>query len=459
MVLEKLPPHDVPAEEAVLASLLVDPDAMVRVVSTLKPQDFFREKHGRVYDACLSLFDRNEAINEITVAHELARREQLEDVGGLSFLSQIVAELPTTIGVEFNAGIIRRDSLYRQLISVATQIARWGYDGGPDFEDVINRAENMLLALRMGEEVRDFVHIRALLSDYLSQDVSEAHAQLNSVRSGFVDLDTLLGGFKRSDLAIVAARPGMGKTSLGLSIARNAARAQGAKVAIFSVEMSAEQLVQRLLAAESGVDSTRLRLGEQTDREERLIIRATGVLSELDIFFDDTPALHVAELRAKARRLQMERGLNLIIIDYLQLLHGAAGGRGENRVQEVSYISRSLKELARELEVPVIATAQLSRSVEGRTPPKPVLSDLRESGSIEQDADVVMFIYREEYYQQRDEWMEEHPEEAQGAYPKGLCELVVAKHRNGPTGSVFVRFKKQTTKFEDLLLRAEEDGR
>ncbi|MPZ23423.1 MAG: AAA family ATPase, partial [Dehalococcoidia bacterium] len=271
-----------------------------------------------------------------------------------------------------------------------------------------------------------------------------------------MDLDSLLGGLRRSDLAILAARPSLGKSSLALNIARNAAVHERARVAVFSLEMASEHLAQRLLSAESGVDSARLRLGSVSEAEERRISNSMGVLSDADIFFDDTSVLYVSEMRAKARRLALERGLDLIIIDYLQLMHGGTGSsdRGqENRVQEISYISRSLKQLARDLDVPILACAQLSRAVEVRPNHIPMLSDLRESGSIEQDADVVMFIYREEKYVSKDDWEKEHPDASGQEYPAGVAQIIVAKHRNGPTGKVTLRFREKVSRFEDFLVR------
>lgn len=457
MVAEKLPPHDVEAEEAVVASLLVDTEAVYHVAPILKRDDFFREKNAWAYEACLALFDRNEAINQVTVAHELARRERLDEVGGAAYLSRLVAELPTAVGVEHYAQIVKRDAVYRQLVQRSAQIAQLAYQGGPDLEGALSRAEGLILTLRGGERLRDFVHIRDILGDYWEQAGAEADGPRfqGHVLMGFEDLDTLLGGLKRSDLIILAARPSLGKTSLGLNVARNAAvdQQKPKRVAIFSLEMAAGQLAQRLLASESGVDSTRLRLGEHTEREERRIMHALGTLAQTEIYVDDTPVLTVTEIRGKAIRLYREKGLDLVIVDYLQLIHGA--GRADNRVQEISYISRSLKELARELNVPVIAVSQLSRAPEMRTPHIPQLSDLRESGSIEQDADVVMFIYREDVYVGREQWQVSHPEAAGDAYPAGIAQIIIAKHRNGPTGTVHLRFLQRIAKFESLLVREE----
>jgi replicative DNA helicase len=454
VVAERLPPFDVEAEEAVLASLLVDEDAIYRVHGVLRSEQFYREQNRWTYEACLALWERNETINQVTVAHELARRGKLEEVGGPSFLSRIVIDLPTPIGVEHYAGIVHRDWVYNQLIGACSQILGMAYQGGPDLDAVLGRAEGMILALRGGDQFRDFVHIRQLLEEYLEAPGVDAVGAnlLGQVRTGFVDLDTLLGGLKRSDLILVAARPGLGKTSLALNMARNAAIGQGARVAIFSLEMSAEQLAQRLLASESGVDSTRLRLGEHTEAEERRIMHAMGLLADKEIYIDDSAVQRVVEIRAKARRLHAEKGLDLIIVDYLQLVHGTSS-RNDSRVAEVSDISRALKELARELDVPVLACSQLSRAPEQRPSHIPMLSDLRESGSLEQDADVVIFIYREDTYVNEDEWERLHPSQP---FPEGKAQVIIAKHRNGPTGVIDLRFRKRLTRFEDWQSREPE---
>ncbi len=452
MLTDRLPPHDIEAEEAVIASILVDTEAVYKVTPILQPDDFFREKNAWAYDACLSLSERNEAIDQVTVGHELARRDRLEEMGGLAYLSRLVTELPTPVGVEHYARIVKRDSVYRRLIEVASRIAQMGYAGGPELDDTLARAETMLLSLRTGERLSDFVHIRDVLDGFWEgPGIESLRGGLEgNVRTGFMDLDTLLGGLKRSDLTILAARPSLGKTSLGLNIARNAAVGQNAKVAIFSLEMAAEQLAQRLLASESGVDSTRLRLGLHTEAEERRVMNALGVLAAADIYVDDSAVLRMPEIRGKALRLSRDRGLDLVIIDYLQLIHGTE--RGDNRVQEISYISRGLKELARELDVPVIAVSQLSRAPELRSPHIPMLSDLRESGSIEQDADLVVFIYREEMYVRKEEW----EKNSASPYPAGDAQIIVAKNRNGPTGTVHLRFRHNIARFENLLVREEE---
>jgi replicative DNA helicase len=456
IAVEKLPPHDIDAEEAVIASLLVDGEAIFKVAPILRPEDFFREKNVWAYDACLTLWERGEAINQITLAHELARRGRLEELGGVAYLSQLVTELPTPLGVEYYAQIVQRDAVYRRLIDAAGKITQLGYQGGADLGATLSRAEGLLATVRGEKLVSDFVHIRELLERHVEAAEGEGvEAAAGHIRSGFMDLDTLLGGLKRADLVILAARPSLGKTSLALNIARNAAVGQQFTVAIFSLETAGEQLAQRLLAAESNVDSTRLRLGTHSEAEERRIMQAIGVLADANIFVDDSAVLRMPEMRGKAWRLSREHRLDLVIIDYLQLMHG--GVFAENRVQEISYISRSLKELARELNVPVIAVSQLSRAVEARATHIPMLSDLRESGSIEQDADVVLFIYREDAYVRKDEWQRMHPDRPGDSYPAGIIQIIVAKHRNGPTGTIHLRFREKVARFEDLLVQEPED--
>ncbi len=457
MVLDQAPPSNPEAEATVIASLLVDAEAISRVAAFLQPRDFLQERHAWMYEGALALWDRNEAINQVTLAHELVRRDRLEEAGGHAYLSQLVADLPTTVGVEYSGKIVQRDATYRRLIEAAGTIARIGYEAGPNLPDALGRAESLLLALRGGERLRDFVSLRDLLESFLGPPSDEDERRLTDVaRSGFADLDALLTGFKRSDLVVMAARPSVGKSALALSMARNLALAQGGKVAFFSLEMSAEQIAARLVSAESEVESQRLPWGHHTEVEEGRISRAIGNLSRAEIYIDDTPGSTVAELRAKARRLDSEVGLDLIVVDHMQLVHVSVGmGADVNRVAEMSYISRSLKELARELETPVLALSQLSRAVESRQPHIPLLSDLRESGSIEQDADVVFFIYREDMYVQQDDWEDLHPDEPE-MYPSGVAQLIIAKHRNGPTGVVHLRFRKNIAKFEDLLVRSEE---
>jgi replicative DNA helicase len=453
-----LPPHDVSAEEAVIAALLLDEDAYPRVLPIVQPQDFFREQNGWIYEACLALAERGDAITLPTVAHELERQGRLDPAGGEPYLAEIAGKYFTAVGVEAHARIVARDSLYRRLIAAAGQIAQLAYEGGPDIGRVLSQAESLLLGIRTAEAAGDFKRLRDLLDEFLETPSEDEDGELaHSVRTGFMDLDELLaGGYKRGDLVILAARTGVGKTSLMLNFARNAAIGQHGTVALFSLEMGGEQLAMRMLSAEAGVEMARLRLGRHTEREEAQVMHAHGILGGAAIYIDDSAVLSVPEIRAKCRRLQAEHGLDLVIVDYLQLLHGA--GRSDTRANEISQISRALKELAREVNVPVVAAAQLSRAVETRTPHIPMLSDLRESGSIEQDADIVMFIYREDVYLRPEDWQAQHPDEPGGAHPSGLAQIIVAKHRNGPTGTVTVRFVERTASFQDLLLRPEPAG-
>ncbi|MFL2647051.1 MAG: replicative DNA helicase [Dehalococcoidia bacterium] len=447
-----LPPHDISAEEAVIAALLLDNDAHARIVPIIQPNDFFREHNGWIYEVCLQLADRNETITIPTVAHELLRLERLEIVGGETYLQEIAGKYFTAIGVESHARIIARDALYRRLMQTAGQIAQLANAGGSDVSHVIRESEALLLNLRSAEASGDFRRLRELLDDFLEVPSDEEEIE-TVIRSGFMDLDELLGGFKRGDLVVLAARTGVGKTSLMLNFARNAAIGSQGTVAIFSLEMNGEQLAMRMLSAESGVKMSRLRLGRHGEEEESRVMNAHGQLSSAPIFIDDSAMLSVSEIRAKCRRLQAEFGLDLVIVDYLQLLQSS--GRADTRANEISHISRSLKELARELNVPVMAAAQLSRAVESRQPHIPMLSDLRESGAIEQDADIVMFIYREDVYLQAEQWQDKNPTAPGSQHPTGLAQVIVAKHRNGPTGTVTIRFVPETASFQDLLLRSD----
>ncbi len=457
---EPLPPHDVEAEEAVVGSLIIDGEAIFQIAPFLKPEDFFREQNRWCYEACLALYQRNEAINQVTLAHELAQRKRLEDVGGLAYLSTVAAQVPTSLHILYYGRIVHRTATLRGLIAAAGKIARLGYEGGPDVDEALSRAEDILFRLRGPDNAeRGFVHIRDVLDQFLTETTLAPADVLQKRRAhlptGFRDVDKLLGGFHPSDLIILAARPGLGKSALALNIARYVAQEHGATVAFFSLEMAKEQLAQRLLAGESGVDSQRLRMGTFNEAEEKAIMEANGVLSEAPIYVDDTPLVSVVEMRSKARRLHNERptGIGLLIVDYLQLMR--ADGHRDNRVQEISEISRSLKGLARELDVPVLAVSQLSRAVEARTDRVPQLSDLRESGSIEQDADLVVFIHREDAYQSEEDWKRNHPLEP---YPKGIARIIVAKHRNGPVGSIKLYFRDHLAKFENLATtRADED--
>jgi replicative DNA helicase len=445
---DKLPPHDNDAEEAVIGSLLIDGTSIHKIATVLQPPDFHNERNSLIYGACLSLYERDEAIDQITVAQELDRQGKLETCGGAANLSHLIANCPTSLDIEHYAQIVYRLSIMRRLIAAGGQISNIGYRADPDVDRSLNDAEDVLFRLRHGQSRRDLTHIRQVLDRYF-ETTTEAEGQprepIPYVLSGFAGLDEFLGGFQRSDLLIVGGRPSMGKTSLALSLARNAAVEQGACVALFSLEMAREPLVLRLLASEAEVDSRQVRLGHHTEEQEQRIMDAIGRLSEASIYIDDTPQLRVVEMRSKTRRLYYERGVDLIIVDYLQLMQGDR--RSDNRVQEVSEISRSLKGLAREINAPVLAVSQLSRAPEGRASHEPQLSDLRESGSIEQDADVVIFVYRDEYYYpSKEDWEREHPGES---YPPP-ADIIIAKHRNGPTGTIKLLFKPRMAKFENI---------
>ena len=448
---EKLPPRDTDAEEAVIGSLLIDGAAIYKIAVLIKPSDFYGERNLQIYGACLSLYQRSEAINQITVAQELDRQDKLEACGGGAYLSHLISIVPTSLDIEHYAQIVYRLSVMRRIIDASNQIAAIGYEANPDVDSSLSRAEDTLFKIRQGQDTRDLVPIRQVLDKYFETTIpgsaaSEGQAeQIPYIQSSFTGLDEILGGFQRSDLIIAAGRPSMGKTSLALNIARNAAVERGACVAIFSLEMSRESLVLRLLSSESGVNLSRVRFGLHSEADERKIMDATGILSEAPIYIDDSPQLRIVEIRSKVRQLYHERGVDLVIVDYLQLIQGE--GKRENRVQEISYITRYLKGLARELNVPVIAASQLSRAVEWRTSHRPQLSDLRESGSIEQDADIVLFIYRDEVrYSNQQEWETEHPGEK---YPPP-AEVIIAKHRNGPTGQINLRFIPRLAKFENI---------
>ena len=442
---EKLLPHDIEAEEAVIGSLLIEGEAILKVAQFLRPPEFYREKNRFCYEACLDLFQRGEAINQVTVSHQLALQEHIDQVGGTAYLSHLVSTVPTPVHIEHYGHIVKRTSVMRSLIDAASRISAIGYEGTNDVEDALSRAEDTLFRVRSGQPTRDFVPIREILDQYMEERaaIGEPLGRTGApIMTGFDSLDELLGGLHRSDMVVLAARPSLGKSTLAINLSINAAKG-GAVVGIFSLEMSREQLALRVLASEAEVDSQRLRLGLYTEKEERQIIDAIGSLSELLIHVDDSPLQGIVEMRSKARRLSMERGLDLLVVDYMQLIQG--NSRGDNRVQEMSEITRSIKGMARDLNVPILAISQLSRAVETRTSHRPQLSDLRESGSIEQDADVVMFIYREDVYSTEDAWSSRFPDRP---YPKNIAEIIVSKHRHGPVGTLKLLFRDNLVRFE-----------
>jgi len=437
-VIERLPPHNLEAEQSVLGSLLIDRDAIIRVASFLKPEDFYLSANGLIYGAILDLYNRREPTDMITLSDELTRRAQYDQAGGLAYLSSLLSAVPTAVHVEYYARIVERTATLRRLIDAGTQVVDIGFREGIDTEEALDAAERAIFDVSQRRQTKDWTSMGEVLDKFFDQiDYLQQHrGDVVGVATGYSDMDQMTGGLQRSDLIILAARPSMGKTSLALGMAYGAAVVHKRTVGIFSLEMSAEQLVQRILSMETGVDSHRLRLGQIDDNEWDRISRAFGRLSEAPIYVDDSSSSSILDVRSKARRLQAEQGLDLIIVDYLQLM---SGRRTDNRVQEISEISRGLKGLARELNVPVVALSQLSRAVESRSDHRPMLSDLRESGSIEQDADIVMFIYREDKYEEESE-------------KKGIAEIIIAKHRNGPVGSVNLRFFDRTARFADLEL-------
>ncbi|MCZ2094691.1 MAG: replicative DNA helicase, partial [Anaerolineae bacterium] len=430
-------PHSVEAEEAVLGSVLLNSDSLFEVASFLQPDDFFIVRNSWVWEAILRLQERNEQIDYVTVVEELRQQGRLDDIGGAAYITYLINHTPSSIYAEAYGRIVERAAIRRRLLAAASEIAQLAHEESADINEVIDRSEASLFAVTERRLRKELVPINIAISDYYDriEHLYEHRGEPLGVPSGFVDLDRLLGGLQKSDLIIVAGRPGMGKTSWLLSVALNAARAR-ARVAIFSMEMSNEQIVQRLVSSETGISTQNLRLGKLDDREWTLFVEATGNLSNVRIFLDDTPAQSPIQMRTKCRRLYAEHGLDLIMVDYLQLMNSGSG-RVENRVQEISFISRQLKQLARELNVPVLAAAQLSRAVEQRQDKRPQLSDLRESGSIEQDADVVMFIYREDAYNENTEKVNQ-------------ADILVSKHRNGPTGVVTLYFRKELTQFSNL---------
>lgn len=441
--IERLPPQNVEAEQALLGSLLLDRDAIIAVATMLRAADFYQPNHGLIFQAILDLYNRRVPADVMTVGDELGRRDQLEPVGGIGYLFSLVNAVPTAVHAEYYAEVVADRATRRRLIAAGTEVVGLGFDEGQPLGEVLDRAEQAVFDVAQSLERRDYEPISSILERYFERiDFIHQHkGDVLGVPTGYRDLDKLTGGLQKSDLIILAARPSVGKTSLALGIAYNAAVRFNQRVGVYSLEMSAEQLAHRLLSMSTGVDSHRLRQGFIEDEEWARVSGAFGRLAEARIFIDDTAGLTIQELRSRARRLAAEQGIDLLVIDYLQLMQGR---RGDNRVQEVSEISRGLKGLARELDIPVLSLSQLSRAVEGRQDHLPKLSDLRESGSIEQDADLVLFIYREELYQ---------PETDR----KGIAELHIAKHRNGPIGMVPMRFFANTARFTDLELYRQPD--
>ncbi len=439
----KLPPQNLDAERSVLGGMLIDNDAINRVVEILDPSDFYRNAHRKIFQAVIELYQANEPSDLVTITNILKNKGELEAVGGASFLATLVDETPTAAHIAHYAKIIREKSILRRLIEGATDIVSRGYADEGGVEEFLDEAERIIFEVASSRIQQSFVPVKDVVKSSFKtiEQLYEKKELITGVPSGFKDLDRITSGLQSSDLVIVAGRPSSGKTAFSLNIMENAACEAKVPCAIFSLEMSKEQLVQRLLCSRAKVDSYKLRGGFLSENDWPKLTRAAGILSEAPIFIDDSPMLTVLEMRAKARRLKKEKGLGLLVVDYLQLVR--ASGRFGSREQEISDISRSLKALAKELHVPVIALSQLNRGVESRQDKRPMLSDLRESGSIEQDADVVMMIYRDEMYNT------ESPD-------AGKAEVIIGKQRNGPTGKVNLAFLNQFTRFENLARAADE---
>jgi replicative DNA helicase len=440
---EKIPPQDLAAEQSVIGSMLLDKNATVRAIEILHPDSFYRDAHRYIYETVLELFDRGEPVDLVTVTDALRKSGKLDGVGGSVYVADLLNSVPTAANVEYYAKIVEEKATLRRLIEAGTKIVANAFEAGEDVDQILDQAEKTIFDIALKRVREGFHKIDAVIKGVLDKidtlyDKKEA---ITGIPTGFSDLDRITAGFQNADLIIVAARPAVGKTALSLNIAQNVAIKYKIPVAVFSLEMSKDQLAQRMLCSEAEIDAQRLKSASLSDTGWKKLTRALGRLSEAPIFIDDSASITATEIRAKARRLKIERGLGLVIVDYMQLMRGRL--RVENRVQEISEIARSLKTLARELDVPVVAISQLSRAVEQRTDRIPRLSDLRESGEIEQTADVVMFIHREDYY---------NPQSDRG----NIAEIIIAKQRNGPVGTIELVFRKEIAKFSSKESRYEE---
>jgi len=432
----RTPPHSIDAERTVLGALMLDKDAIIKVADMIKVGDFYKNAHNIIYEAMLSLYEHNDPIDVLSISNKLEEQNKIDEIGGASYLASLVSGIASASNITYYAKIIQKKAVLRRLIAAASDINEMGYNEAEDIEKVLDDAEQKLFSISQKSLKQEFTPIKQILGEAFDRldDLHKNKGEMRGVPTGFSDLDDLLSGFQKSDLIILAARPSVGKTSLALDIARQVGTQSNIPVGIFSLEMSADQLVDRMIAAEGDVDLWRLRTGNLKDSDFVNINETMGTLSEAPIFIDDTSSANIMEMRTMARRLQAEHDLGLIIIDYLQLMEGRSN---ENRVQEISEISRGLKMLAKELNIPIVALSQLSRAVESRPDQRPKLSDLRESGSIEQDADVVMFIYREDRVNPDTE-------------NKGIAEIIVAKHRNGPVGIKQLYFHEEAASYKNL---------
>lgn len=435
--IERLPPQNVEAEQAVLGAILLAPESLVTLAERLHPEDFYRGAHQLLYSAALEVAEAGDPVDMVTLTAKLQTQGKLAEAGGVEYIIALSRSVPTAANIDYHAQIVVDRAMLRRLIGVTTDIAATGYAGTEDVGELLDQAERRILALAQSRTERGFAAIKDILLQAYERIEFLYHHKggLTGVSSGYIELDRMTSGFQKSDLVIIAARPSVGKTAFALNIAQNAAVRSQQTVAIFSLEMSKEQLVQRMICAEAHIDANVLRTGQLADDDWNKLAMGMASLSEAQLYIDDSPGVTVAEMRSRLRRLQIERGLGMVVIDYLQLIHGRT--RTDNRQQEISEISRNLKALARELHVPIIALSQLSRSVEQRQDKRPMLSDIRESGSIEQDADVVAFLYRDDYYDPESE-------------KKNIVEVIIGKQRNGPTGKVELAFLKNYNKFVSL---------
>ena len=448
---DRTAPYSAEAELAVLGGMLIDADAVTKAIEVVDDSMFHREGNRRAFRAMVRIFQRGDVIDPVTLAEELRGAGDLEAVGGLQFIASVLDAVPTAANIEYHARIVREKAVLRRLIEASTITIQDTYAHQGDIDELLDKAESRIFQIAQTHERKGFVWIKELLWPAMERIelLSQNSSAVTGVPTGFVDLDEMTAGFQKGDLVIVAARPSMGKTAFTLNIAQHAAISEGKCVAFFSLEMSKDSLVQRLLTSEARVDAGRVRTGRLRDDDYPRLAQAAGLLNTAPIFIDDTPGISVLEMRAKARRLKSDRDdLSMIIVDYLQLMTG--GTKSENRQQEVSEISRGLKALAKELEVPVVALSQLSRAVESRPDKRPMMSDLRESGAIEQDADVIMFLFRPEYYH--------GPTDKDGNSLEGRAEVIIGKQRNGATGTVNLMFHKEFTRFENFTRRSDEFG-
>ena len=435
----RIPPHSVEAEQSVLGSILLDKEAMISVSETLVPEDFYKEAHKVIYESMLKLYNSQSEIDLITLTDELRDQGYLDDIGGIAYITSLSTVVPTTSNIKYYVNIVKEKSISRQLISAANDIINLGYDGSAKVEYVLENAEKKIFDISQERATNDFQPINQVISEALSmlEKLYEEKNDVTGLTTGFRDLNKKINGLQRSDLLLIAARPAMGKTAFALNLVQNAALKGDASVAVFSLEMSKEQLVQRMIASQSTVELKKIKTGTLADNDWPRITDGMAILSGAKIHIDDTPSIKISELRSKCRKLKIEKGLDLVLIDYLQLMEGE--GQNESRQQEIAKISRSLKILAKELDCPVVALSQLSRAPEQRADHRPMLSDLRESGSIEQDADIVMFLYRDEYYNPDTE-------------KKNIGEVIVAKNRHGETGTVELVWFGGIQKFADKMI-------